>query len=433
MAHFKKPDLPSLPGVYLFKNTQHEIIYVGKAKSLKDRVASYFHKHGTDWKIDGLLSEFETIEHVVTHTEHEALLLEAQLIQEHMPKYNVLLKSGQPFVWVVFTNDPVPQVELVRAKKRKGTYFGPFMHKKQARGAMEYIRHTFKLLWCSKKIPGGCLYYHLDLCVGSCKEDFDTNAYLFRVNLAINLLKGRYKESIKELNEKIKEYTHNLEYEKARNLHGYLQNLEVIFNTLKTRFTETKYDKEVFLATTPIWRNTKPDPTLAHKVQELLKLDVAPQTIDCFDISHFQSNAMVGSCVRFVNGVPDKNSFRRFKIKTLNEQNDYAALQEIVKRRYKDPADMPDLAVIDGGKGQLSAVKMVMPNLRCVALAKREETIYSPGDPVGIKLDINSDVGKLMTALRDYAHHFAISYHRLKRRKDQEIVFDIVSRAKHKK
>lgn len=428
----KNISLPSLPGVYLFKNAQHEIIYVGKAKSLKDRVASYFHKHGTDWKIDGLLSEFETIEHVVTHTEHEALLLEAQLIQEHMPKYNVLLKSGQPFVWVVFTSDPIPQVELVRSKKRKGTYFGPFMHKTQARGAMEYIRHTFKLLWCNKKIPGGCLYYHLDLCVGSCREDFDTNAYLFRVNLAINLLKGRYKESIKELTEKIKEYTNNLEYEKARNLHGYLQNLEVIFNTLKARFTETKYDKEVFLATTPIWRNTKEDPTLGLKVQELLHLDKAPATIDCFDISHFQSNAMVGSCVRFINGVPDKDSFRRFKIKTLNEQNDYAALQEIVQRRYKDPADIPDLVVIDGGKGQLSAVKMVMPNLPCVSLAKREETIYLPGDPVGIKLDVNSEVGKLMTALRDYAHHFAISYHRLKRRNDQEIVFDVVRRPRKK-
>lgn len=411
----KKLDLPSVPGVYLFKDAGGRIIYVGKAKSLKKRVANYFHRHNTDWKIDGLLKEHSSIDHIVTHSEHEALLLEAQLVKEHNPKYNVLLKGGQPFVWVLFTKAPLPQIQLVRSKKRKGTYFGPFMHKKQARSAHEYIRSTFKLNWCKKKIPGGCLNYHLDLCAGSCRDGFDDATYLFRVQLAINLLKGHYKQSLKVLQAKIKEYTENLEFEKARNLHNYLSNLEVIFNTLKTRFTETKYEKEIFLATTPIWRATQEDHSLAQKVQDTLNLSMAPATIDCFDISHFQSNAIVGSCIRFKNGVPDKNNFRRFKIKTLTQQNDYAALQEVVLRRYKNPEDIPDLVLIDGGKGQLSAVQKVMPELNCISLAKREETIYCPGHSKGIKLDIRSDVGKLMTALRDYAHHFAIRYHRLKR------------------
>lgn len=153
-----------------------------------------------------------------------------------------------------------------------------------------------------------------------------------------------------------------------------------------------------------------------HELQKLLKLDQLPYTIDCFDISHFQSNELVGSCVRFTHGLPDKNNFRRFKIKTLTTQNDYAALQEIVARRYKDPRDIPDLVVIDGGKGQLSAVQQIIPTASCIALAKREERIFGTMIPHdGIVLDPHSEHGKLLIALRDYAHHFAINYHRLRR------------------
>jgi excinuclease ABC subunit C len=155
---------------------------------------------------------------------------------------------------------------------------------------------------------------------------------------------------------------------------------------------------------------------VGKELQELLKLSKMPSTIDCFDISHFQSNYLVGSCVRFTNGKPDKNKFRRFGIKTLTQQNDYAALQEIVARRYRDGKDLPDLVVIDGGKGQLSAVAfLIPPTTDVISLAKREETVFSKEFPEGIKISVATGAGRLLIALRDYAHHFAISFHRKKR------------------
>lgn len=418
MTNQKIATLPSLPGIYIFKNSLQEIIYVGKAKSLKKRLGSYFAKYGKDWKIDALVDEHALIEHIVTHSEEDALLLEAQLVKEHQPKYNVLLKAGQPFIYLLITQDKVPQLEIVRNKKSKGTYFGPFLHKTHARKVYDYLLKTFQLTWCSKNISAGCLRYHLGLCAGNCKDSFDIEAYLFRIKLAMNLLKNKYKQSLKALEQKIQEYSNNLEFEKAKHLNEYYQNLEVIFATLQAKFTDTKYEKEVFLATIPVWRKTQEDLGLAQQIQTTLELPIAPATIDCFDISHFQSTWIVGSCIRFKNGIPDKNNFRRFKIRTLTKQDDYAALQEIVMRRYKNVEDIPDLIVIDGGKGQLSAAQKVLPNTLIVSLAKREERLFTPNSKEGIKLDQNSDVGRLFIGLRDYAHHFAINYHRQRRSKN---------------
>ena len=154
----------------------------------------------------------------------------------------------------------------------------------------------------------------------------------------------------------------------------------------------------------------------AQELQKTLNLAKEPQIIDCFDISHFQSQAIVGSCVRFIDGVPAKSKFRKFKIKSLIQQNDYAALQEIVKRRYK-AGDLPDFIVIDGGKGQLNAVYGLLPDTPCISLAKREETVFVPHKSEGILLSLHTAMGKLLIALRDYTHHFAVRYHQhLKRR-----------------
>jgi excinuclease ABC subunit C len=410
-------NVPSLPGVYLFKRDT-EILYVGKAKCLKKRVGSYFQKQGTDWKIDSLIKEHTHIEHIITHNETEALLLEAQLIRDNKPKFNVLLKSGQPFIYIMFTNQTPRQIEIVRNKKEKGIYFGPFLQKKQARSAYLYIMKTFKLTMCKTKIQNGCLRYHLGSCAGNCRADFDAEGYNVRIELALDLLQGHYNQSIKKLTQQIKTYTQQLEFEKARNMHYYLQNLETIFTTLKTRFSEKKYEREIFLTTSPIDKKLIEDPYIAQKIQDALGLQKAPSTIDCFDISHFQSSYMVGSCIRFKNGIPDKNNFRRFKIKTLTQQNDYAALQEIVSRRYKNPEDIPDLILIDGGKGQLNAIISLFPEAQIVSLAKREELIFTPHSSQPIPLSLNTDVGRLLIALRDYAHHFAINYHKLLRHKN---------------
>jgi len=408
--------LPSLPGVYLFKH-DNVLLYVGKAKNLKKRVSSYFTKQKTDWKIQALVQEHTHIEHIVTHSETDALLLEAQLIREHKPKFNVLLKSGQPFVYFLFTHDTPPLFELARNKIKKGTYFGPFLHKSKVRSAYAYLMRTFQLSLCNTKIENGCLNYHVGNCAGNCLATFDQEAYIFRLHLAQSLLEGNYNASLKAVKEKIAEHIKNLEFEKAHNVHRYLQNLEVIFTTLKTKFSLTKYEKDILLVTASTKRKKEEDFEIGTKIQELFALKKAPATIDCFDISHFQSSFIVGSCIRFTNGIPDKDNFRRFKIKSLKEQNDYAALQEIVLRRYKNPEEIPDLIVIDGGLGQLHAIEKVLPQAEIISLAKREELVFSKSLTEPVPLSLHSEVGKLIIALRDYAHHFAISYHKLLRSK----------------
>jgi excinuclease ABC subunit C len=239
------------------------------------------------------------------------------------------------------------------------------------------------------------------------------------MGLAMQALEGNYTSFLKNLKTQILLYNVKLQFEKSRNLQEYVVNFEKIFATLKTHFTEKKYEKEAALATAPVNYKPTANPALADALQHMFKLPKPIHTIDCFDISHFQSNALVGSCIRFTDGIPEKNKFRRFKIKTLTQQNDYAALQEIVARRYRNVDNLPDLILIDGGKGQLSAVKHLHPQTPFISLAKKEETIFSNSFPEGIKLDIQNEVGKLLIALRDYAHHFAITYHRNVRAKER--------------
>ncbi|HEV2601508.1 MAG TPA: GIY-YIG nuclease family protein [Candidatus Babeliales bacterium] len=405
--------LPITPGVYLFKDPTGTILYIGKAKSIRTRVKSYFNNYYTDWKIDNLIKEHAKVDYIGTKNETEALLLEAQLIAQHKPKYNVLLKSGQPFVYILFTahTPSSPSViKIVRNKKLKGCYFGPFLHKNHARGVYRYLMQTFKLFLCNKTIANGCLDYHIGICAGNCMQQFDTQDYLFRLDLARAALKSNHDLFLENIKTKIAEYNRELVFEKSQQLNNYLENFDTIFTTIATRYSPTKYEDAINTVTTP--RLQPVDSAINYQLQQFLQIDTPIKTIDCFDISHFQSSYLVGSCVRFTDGKPDKNSFRRFKIKTLSEQNDYAALQEIVTRRYKHEDDIPDLVLIDGGKGQLSAVRRIIPQARCISLAKREETIFGAQFPDGIKLDLQTDVGRLLIALRDYTHHFAITYHR---------------------
>ena len=406
--------LPNKPGVYLFKDALNTIIYVGKATSLRNRVQSYFHNKSKDWKIDSLIAEHRSIEHIVTGTETEACLLEAHLIKMYQPKYNVLLKSGQPFVYILFTDDPLPTIEFVRNKKKKGTYFGPFLQKRPARAAFNYLVTTFRLKLCNKKIENGCLDYHIGTCAGNCRPDFDLEDYKVRLDLAMNTLKKDHDTFRKTTLAHIKQYSAERAYEKAKTLHEYLLNIDTIFHTLDLRFSPQKYAAQLSAATIPGAIVQGDD--IARQVQQFLGMDKPVVTIDCFDISHFQSDCLVGSCIRFSYGIPDPNNFRRFKIKTLTQQNDYAALAEIVSRRYRNPEDLPDLILIDGGKGQLNAIENIIKSRPCISLAKKEELLFCSRHPEGVHLDIQSSVGKLMIALRDYAHHFAIEYHRKKKR-----------------
>ena len=431
--------VPSQAGVYFFKNAAQDIIYIGKAKCLKKRVQSYFSKRESDFKIDALLKEYASIDYVLTDNDIQAQLLEARLINEHQPKYNVLLTGGNPFLYILFTTvksahctkiGDLPAIKLVRSKllREKGTYFGPFIQKKEARAVFAYLVRTFKLRLCAARLDGGCLDYHLGVCAGSCLPHFDVEAYAARLELARHMLEGNFKQALDMLKERIAHYSTGHEFETARVFHEYLQNFDVIFQTLKVGFSERRYADDVFAVTAPLAVNMQDRLAGADELKKLLNLPVRPRSIDCFDISHFQSRHLVGSCVRFADGTPDKTGFRKFKIKTLTQQDDCAALQEIVARRYTAPdaraerlvfsRDLfPDLILIDGGKGQRNAIcRLLKDHGDCVpsvlSLAKREERLFTPIHPEGIVLDIHTPLGRLLIALRDYAHRFAIGYHK---------------------
>ena len=408
--------VPAVPGVYFFKQADGSVIYIGKAKSLKNRLMSYFQKPVLDWKIDSLLSEYTTIEYIATKNETEALLLEADLISTYKPKYNVLLKSGQPFVYILATEGTPSTLKFVRNKKEKGTYIGPFLQKQAARAVYQFVMRRFNLNMCNKKIENGCLDYHIGNCAGSCKKNFDAQSYALRVQLAVDALRSDHEAFAEKIKLQIDTHVEALEFEKAQQLQLLLADIDIIFTTIKTYFQPKKYATDIFLATTNTPRFFSIADGVAQRLQELTGSQKLIYTIDCFDISHFQGKQIVGSCIRFSHGIPVRNKFRRFQIKSLVEQNDYAALQEIVTRRYAHTQDYPDLIVIDGGKGQKGAVKAVIDMVPVISLAKREETLFTDKHPEGIILDMHDPTGKLLIQLRDYAHHFAISYHRKKRK-----------------
>ncbi len=409
------PTLPKLPGVYLFKDATGSILYIGKAINLHNRVGSYFLNYNRDWKIKSLLDEYASISHIVTNTEHDALVLEAQLIQEYQPKYNRLLKEGNPFIYIKYAHKPYPTFSIARTRTEKGVYFGPFMQKTDARKTIRFIIDTFRLYRCGKKMAHGCLLYHVGKCSGTCLPNFDESAYAFRAQLALYMLKNERDVFIENVKKEIATASAQLQFERAKNLYNYLNHVDSLFQTLNRYTSGTAYIPEAVTRTMP----ANPIPltdTLALALQELVGSEKPIHTIDCFDISHFQSKSIVGSAVRFTDGIPDKQQFRRFMIRSLTQQNDYAAIQEIVKRRYKKTEELPDLILIDGGIGQLHAAQEVLTTPLIASLAKREETLYCPAHPQGIKLDLHSETGKTLIALRDYTHHFAITYHRLKRR-----------------
>ncbi len=512
-------NFPNDPGIYLFKDAGGNVVYIGKAKHLKKRAAQYIQQVGKDLKVDTIFSQSSTVECMVTATELEALLLEAKLVQSHQPPCNVLLKTGQPFVYLfIASTTQLPELLLVRNQRQKGTYFGPFLEKRSARKVYDFLIKTFRLKLCNKPIENGCLFYHLGQCAGSCRSSFDKEGYLERLELARQALKQGHKKFLQQLQDQLTESNRQLTFERSRELHRYLQSFESVFYSLHQKPTDIDHiagkhvwilsaDKKslwvfseqdailkkrrvfymplayetnveiigeyftsfyrVYIPPATIltsidfgeeasvyeqfcktWHNrdyaiTIQTPTqghfanivrlaciqveqelskqhsLARQLKALLKLDHEPLTIDCFDISHKQGTFMVGSCVRFNNGQPDKEHFRRFHIKTVHQIDDYASLREIVGRRYKDEADLPDVILIDGGKGQLNAVQDLFPAASFICLAKREETIYSNRLPEGKKLDQKTYAGQMLIALRDYAHHFAITFHRSLENLDQ--------------
>ncbi|MBD3273407.1 hypothetical protein GF385_03610, partial [Candidatus Dependentiae bacterium] len=253
--------LPALPGVYLFKNSADQILYIGKAKNLKNRIKSYF-QNNKHIKNMALIENSSKIEHIITKSELEAMLLEAELIKSNQPKFNILLKDGQPFLYIKLNNrtKKLPQLEIVRNKKTKGIYFGPFLEKTPTRKVYNFLMKTFRLKICNKKIENGCLDYHMGLCAGNCKSNFDEKSYLERLNLAKLALKKGHAKFLKHLEKEILKNNIKLKFEKSKELYEYLKAFKIVFHNLDENYSFKSPSKT--LVTKDIWILDKNKKTL---------------------------------------------------------------------------------------------------------------------------------------------------------------------------
>ncbi len=529
-------NLPEKPGVYQYLDKTGKIIYIGKAKNLKKRVASYFTKNHPHGKIRVLVKQIRDIKYTIVETETDALLLENNLIKKYTPKYNVMLKDDKTYPWIVIKNEPFPRVFLTRHYIQDGSvYFGPYTSVKLARSFIDLFHKLFYLRTCKyaltpENIAKGkfrvCLEYHINRCKAPCTGKQNETEYLTYIDQVKKILKGNIRQVADYLENMMQSYAEALEFEKAQEVkeklefvkrfqakstvvnpaihdvdvcsivsdekNGYINYLKVMngaivqthtvrlkkkldesdnellllgMTELRRRFNsqtremivpfipDFKQDEIVF--TVPkigdkkklldlSLRNAKylkmeydkrqaaaegksRQKIILEQLQKDLKLPELPVHIECFDNSNIQGTNPVASCVVFRNGKPAKKDYRKFNIKTVTGANDFASMEEIVYRRYRRLLDenqsLPQLIVIDGGKGQLNAALKsikeleILHKVTVIGIAKKLEEIYFPGHSLPLYLDKKSTSLRLIQQIRDEAHRFGITFHRDKRSK----------------
>lgn len=527
--------LPDSPGVYQYYDKEGKILYVGKAKNLKKRVASYFNKVHDNAKTNVLVKKIVSIKHIVVPTETDALLLENNLIKKLQPRYNVLLRDDKTYPWICIKNERFPRIFSTRKMIKDGSeYFGPYTSFKTVHTILDLIKELYPLRTCNydlskTNIDSGkfkvCLEYHIGNCKGPC-EGFETiTNYEKQVQAIREILKGNFKESLKDFKKLMGELAMEMKFEEAQKIKEKIEVLEnyqsrsTILNPkisnidvfsivsdeamayvnflqishgaivrshtmeLKKKLEETDEEllelavvelrerfhlnsREIILpfeldfgekikVTVPKLgdkkqildlseRNAKfyrmdqlkqikiVDPDrhtnrIMAQMQKDLRLSMEPRHIECFDNSNIQGTNPVAACVVFKDGKPSKKDYRHFNIKTVEGPNDFASMEEVVYRRYKRLLDenqpLPQLIIIDGGKGQLSSALKSIDDLglrgkvAIIGIAKRLEELFYPGDSVPLYLDKKSETLKIIQQLRNEAHRFGITFHRDKRSK----------------
>jgi len=527
--------LPNSPGVYQYYDKDEVILYVGKAKNLKKRVASYFTKTHENGKTRVLVKKIVSIKHIVVDTEADALLLENNLIKKYQPRYNIMLKDDKTYPWICIKKERFPRIFLTRRVVKDGSeYFGPYTQVRTARALLDLIKELYKIRTCnfdlsSKNVSEGkykvCLDYHIGNCKGACEGLQTVQNYDNDIKAIRNIIKGNFKESLEALHVLMMNYAENMEFEEAQNIkekvdllanyqskstvvnpsvhnvdvftiisdesYGYINFFKIANGAIiQSHTTEIKKkldetDKELLelviielrqrfnLDTREIYvpfhvdlgddikvtvpklgdkkrivelseRNAKyfrqekfkqikiVDPErhvkrIMGQMRSDLRLSSEPRHIECFDNSNIQGTHPVAACVVFKDGKPSKKEYRHYNIKTVEGPDDYASMEEVVFRRYKrllaEDQSLPQLIVIDGGKGQLSsAVKSLdllglRNKIAIIGIAKRLEEIYYPEDPIPLYLDKKSESLKIIQFLRNEAHRFGITFHRNKRSK----------------
>ncbi|WP_100076641.1 excinuclease ABC subunit UvrC [Chryseobacterium camelliae] len=527
--------LPSEPGVYRYYDKNDQLLYVGKAKNLKKRVLSYFNKNLPGYRTRIMVSKIQRLETTIVNSEYDALLLENNLIKEHQPFYNVMLKDDKTYPWICIKNENFPRIFLTRTKIRDGSeYYGPYAKVRPARILLDTIKHIYKLRTCNlnlapSKIEEGkykvCLEYHIKNCSGPCEALESKEEYDEKIDAIRGMIKGDFRKAKEYLTDRMIRYASNLQFEDAQIIKERLDVLEdyqakntvvnpniddvdvfgmtsdetaAYVNFFKIRngniiqsFTteikkileETdeeimeealieirqKFDsnsKEVLLPFhLPIEipnvklivpkvgdkkrivelseKNAKEyrveklkqvqiiDPErhtnrIMAEMQKLLRMPVEPRHIEGFDNSNIQGTNPVSACVVFKNGKPSKADYRIFHPRNVEGANDFATMEEVIYRRYRRMLDegetLPQLILIDGGKGQLSsAVKSLRllglyGKITIVGIAKRLEEIFFPEDPIPLYLDKKSETLKILQQVRDEAHRFGVRHHRTRRK-----------------
>lgn len=414
----KLENLPESPGVYLMKNSEGEIIYVGKAIVLKNRVSQYFsEKKNRSPKEQAMIKNVADLELRLTSTETEALILECKLIKQFRPRYNILLKDDKAYPFIRLTlSEKFPRVMICRRRKNSkeiegDRYFGAFTDSGAIRENLNLLRKIFPLRTCKKFQSRPCLEHHLNRCAAPCAGKISEADYQSLVDGAIMFLEGKTKSLEEKLRQKMLEASDRLNFELAAKIRDQIAALKKIS---EQKQIHRRVQKDQFEIQTR---------GACEELGKFLQIPT-PFRMECFDISHNQGSETVASMVVFEDGLPRKSDYRRFKIKTTEgSPDDFRSMREVIARRYSQlaPEDFPNLIVIDGGIGQLNSALEILRGLEIriptIGLAKRLELVFTEGSSEPLELPRRSQALYLLQRIRDEAHRFAITYHRLLRGK----------------
>jgi excinuclease ABC subunit C len=397
--------LPLCPGIYLMKDKQGKILYIGKASRVRSRVSSYFRNQDRlEPKIRIMVGKIADIDYRSCASETEALILESELIKKLRPPYNSIGKDDKSFPWVKITRDDFPVVSIARPKAKEDAFLiGPFTSAYLLQVALKTLRRIFPFRSCSKLPKRPCLLYCLQLCPGCCINTISRKQYQANLDNLRRVLEGKQKSIMKSLSLKMHALARAQRFEEAAFVRDQIMALETLW-----------IQKPSLGASSVLWQ-----------LKSALGLKRLPLRIEGFDISNISGDQNVGSLVSFYKAQSDPSQYRRFRVKSVLGANDYESIHEIVRRRFmrikEEQLDEPDLIVVDGGRVQVSAVNRALTeeglNIAVIGIAKKHEHIFIPDQPAPIILPKASKALHLVQHIRNEAHRFALRYHHLLRKK----------------
>ena len=417
---------PTGPGVYMMKDGGGNVIYVGKAKNLRSRASSYFSRDASnDFRIRDWIGFVRDVDFIETADPIAAMFMEARMVKDLRPKFNKDLKDDKTFPYLqIRTREEFPRIEITRKPRRKGVrLYGPFTHAKRLRIAVNALQQLLQFRTCSLDISSAdqkwkwfrpCLLYSIRRCTAPCNLRVSREDYRRQIKKLVFVLEGKKDKLIARLEKEMLAASEALNFEKAKRIRDEIE-------ALRNLDLRGDVDKDVQPEVFPI------DPKKGlSALRKVLGLEKTPRTIEGMDIAHISGQDTVASLVSFLDGIPFKPGYRRFKIKSIEGVDDFASMREVVTRRFRRLSEedevFPDILLIDGGKGQLNAALEAFNRLGIdppclISLAKQEEEIFRPGEAESIKLSRSSPALRLLQYVRDEAHRFAQHYHHMLRRK----------------